>query len=253
MDPSSMSRASLALTNPLLVAARCTEAAEAAEATEEEEAAAAAAAEESGEGGAEGEELVEMEYPDPLVRLRVKPQMTVRELKRLIFEASHVPIDHQVLICNGRRLLDPSERLQEAGIGPASVLHLVVLVRKPLLTHPNPAGTATSAVCASTSTKEAASKLLLTAKPPPPTPGRATGRSTGHGRGRSSSPASSIIASTMAGSSHRSGITMPSVPVQSAISAVVPSEQLVAAMAQAAPPGAGRAPPQGPLTAAPRI
>ena len=200
-----------------------------------------------------GDGLAEVEYTEPLLRLRVKPNMTVQELKRAIERSSHVPEENQVLICNGRRLLDPSERLQEAGIGPASVLHLVVLVRKPLLTHPNPAGTATSAVCASTSTKEAASKLLLTAKPPPPTPGRATGRSTGHGRGRSSSPASSIIASTMAGSSHRSGITMPSVPVQSAISAVVPSEQLVAAMAQAAPPGAGRAPPQGPLTAAPRI
>ena len=72
--------------------------------------------------------------PHTEVHLRVRPEMTVQELKHAIESCAQIPAENQILIYNGSRLLSPDESLQQAGVGPAAVMHLVLQLRRPQAT-----------------------------------------------------------------------------------------------------------------------
>ena len=84
-------------------------------------------------GGGEGSEG-EGPLPHTEVHLRVRPEMTVQELKHAIENCAQIPSENQILIYRGNRLLSPDETLQQAGVGPAAVLHLVLQLRRPQVT-----------------------------------------------------------------------------------------------------------------------
>ena len=72
--------------------------------------------------------------PHTEVHLRVRPEMTVQELKQAIESCAQIPAENQILIFGGNRLLSPDESLQQAGVGPAAVVHLVLQLRRPQAT-----------------------------------------------------------------------------------------------------------------------
>lgn len=86
-----------------------------------------------GGGGSDGDECEGM-LPHTQVHLRVRPEMTVQELKHAIESCAQIPAENQILIFRGNRLLNPDETLQQAGVGPASIMHLVLQLRRPQAT-----------------------------------------------------------------------------------------------------------------------